>query len=37
MALRGRKTWFAYGPFLVAGALVALWWGSAIVDWYVGT
>ncbi|HEY8491950.1 MAG TPA: A24 family peptidase [Dehalococcoidia bacterium] len=37
LPLRGRKTWFPYGPFLVAGALAGLWWGSAMVDWYTGS
>lgn len=38
MALRGRtrKDHFAFGPFLAAGTLVAVWWGSQILDWYVG-
>ena len=25
---------FAFGPFLAAGALVAVWWGQPIIDWY---
>jgi leader peptidase (prepilin peptidase)/N-methyltransferase len=32
-----RRTTMAYGPFLAAGALAALWWGPAIVNWYMGT
>jgi len=25
---------FAFGPFLAAGALIAVWWGQPILDWY---
>jgi len=25
---------FAFGPFLAAGTLVAVWWGRPILDWY---
>jgi prepilin signal peptidase PulO-like enzyme (type II secretory pathway) len=24
-----------FGPFLATGALVALWWGPAMVGWYL--
>lgn len=33
---KGRKAKFAYGPYLVLGAWVALVWGQQIVDWYMG-
>jgi leader peptidase (prepilin peptidase)/N-methyltransferase len=34
---KGRKAKFAYGPYLVLGAWVALAWGQRIADWYVGS
>jgi leader peptidase (prepilin peptidase)/N-methyltransferase len=34
---QGRKAKFAYGPYLVLGAWVALAWGQQIADWYVGS
>ena len=33
---RGRHAKFAYGPYLVAGAWIALLWGERILDWYLG-
>ena len=38
MALRGRDTRMAipFGPFLAVGAVVALFWGEAIIAWYLG-
>ncbi|MDJ0496866.1 MAG: A24 family peptidase [Acidimicrobiia bacterium] len=33
---KGRKAKFAYGPYLVFGAWVALVWGQEIADWYMG-
>jgi leader peptidase (prepilin peptidase)/N-methyltransferase len=33
---RGRHAKFAYGPYLVAGAWIALLWGEQILDWYLG-
>lgn len=38
MALRGRDTRMAipFGPFLAAGAVVALFWGERIIGWYLG-
>jgi leader peptidase (prepilin peptidase)/N-methyltransferase len=38
MALRGRDTKMAipFGPFLAVGAVVALFWGEAIIAWYLG-
>jgi leader peptidase (prepilin peptidase)/N-methyltransferase len=32
----GRKDAIAFGPALVVGAFVAIAWGDAIADWYVG-
>jgi len=29
-----RRDYIAYGPFIAAGAVVALFWGDAIWDWY---
>lgn len=39
MLLRGkdRKFPIPFGPFLAAGALIALLFGDAIIDWYLGT
>jgi leader peptidase (prepilin peptidase) / N-methyltransferase len=35
--LRGRKATFPFGPFLAAGAMVALLWGPQLWNaWYVG-
>lgn len=31
-----RQTKFAYGPYLVVGAWIALIWGQEIIDWYLG-
>jgi leader peptidase (prepilin peptidase)/N-methyltransferase len=38
IALRriGRRQHIPFGPFLSLGAVVALFWGDAIVRWYVG-
>ena len=38
LALRkkGRKQTIPFGPFLAAGTLVALLWGGAILQWYLG-
>jgi leader peptidase (prepilin peptidase)/N-methyltransferase len=39
MALRGasaRKQAIPFGPFLALGGVVALWWGDAMVSWYLG-
>jgi leader peptidase (prepilin peptidase)/N-methyltransferase len=33
---KGRKAKFAYGPYLVVGAWVALAWGQQIAEWYRG-
>jgi leader peptidase (prepilin peptidase)/N-methyltransferase len=33
----GRKTAMPFGPFLAFGALVGLYFGDAIVDWYLDT
>lgn len=32
----GRKTKIPFGPFMLAGAWIAILWGQSIVDWYVG-
>lgn len=32
---RGRKAKFAYGPSMVAGAWIGLFWGAQIADWYL--
>lgn len=34
---QGRKAKFAYGPYLVVGAWVAVVWGQRIADWYLGS
>jgi prepilin signal peptidase PulO-like enzyme (type II secretory pathway) len=31
---RARKMAVPFGPFLAAGALVALWWGPTMIGWY---
>lgn len=31
----GRRDYIAYGPFIAIGAVVALFWGEPIWDWYV--
>jgi prepilin signal peptidase PulO-like enzyme (type II secretory pathway) len=36
MGARARKMAVPFGPFLAAGALVALWFGSSMIDWYSG-
>jgi leader peptidase (prepilin peptidase) / N-methyltransferase len=33
----GRKTGIPFGPFLAFGGLVGLYFGDALVDWYLGT
>ena len=32
-----RKTMLPFGPFLVLGAVVAIFWGQRILDAYIGT
>jgi len=32
----GRRDYIAYGPFIAIGAIVALFWGEDIWDWYAG-
>ncbi len=34
---KGRDSKFAYGPYLVAGSWIGLFWGQAIADRYLGT
>jgi len=29
-----RRDYIAYGPFIAAGAVIALLWGDTIWDWY---
>ena len=36
-AAEGRKTAVPFGPFLALGGVVALFWGDAMVDWYLTT
>jgi leader peptidase (prepilin peptidase)/N-methyltransferase len=36
-AQEGRKTAVPFGPFLAVGAVVALFAGDAMVDWYLAT
>ena len=36
-AAEGRKTAVPFGPFLALGGVVALFWGDAMVDWYLAT
>jgi leader peptidase (prepilin peptidase)/N-methyltransferase len=33
----GRKTSIPFGPFLAFGGLVGLYFGDALVDWYLDT
>jgi leader peptidase (prepilin peptidase)/N-methyltransferase len=35
LAGRGRKSAIPFGPFLTAGALVAVFWGERVADWYL--
>jgi len=35
--IRGRKDAIPFGPSMVAAAYVAVWWGDAIVDWWLRT
>ena len=34
--IRDRKSAIAFGPYLIAGAYVALAWGASIAEWYLG-
>jgi leader peptidase (prepilin peptidase) / N-methyltransferase len=34
-AKEGRKKGIPFGPWLALGGLVGLFWGDAIVDWYL--
>jgi leader peptidase (prepilin peptidase) / N-methyltransferase len=36
VARRGRNTPIPFGPYLAVGGLVALFWGRALVDYYLG-
>jgi leader peptidase (prepilin peptidase)/N-methyltransferase len=33
---KGRKSQIPFGPFLILGTVVAYWFGSDIIDWYLG-
>ena len=33
---KGRKEHFAFGPFLCAGMFLAYFWGTPLLDWYLG-
>jgi leader peptidase (prepilin peptidase)/N-methyltransferase len=33
---KGKKEHFAFGPFLCAGMIIALFFGTQIIDWYLG-
>lgn len=35
--LRSREDMLPFGPFLVTGALVAMFWGDPLFNWYLGT
>ena len=35
LAGRGRKSAIPFGPFLTAGALVAVFWGEQVAHWYL--
>ncbi len=34
LRVMGRRDYIAYGPFIAIGAVVALFWGESIWDWY---
>ena len=34
--LRSRKDLLPFGPYLAASALLTVWWGDAVIGWYVG-
>jgi leader peptidase (prepilin peptidase) / N-methyltransferase len=34
---RARKMGIPFGPFLALGSVLTLFWGDAVVDWYLGT
>jgi leader peptidase (prepilin peptidase)/N-methyltransferase len=33
---RALQAHFAFGPFLAAGTLITVWWGTQLLDWYTG-
>lgn len=33
---KGRKSKIPFGPFMLAGTLIAVFWGQQLADWYVG-
>ena len=35
LRIRGRREHIPFGPALAAGAFLAMWWGSALLHWYV--
>ena len=32
-----RKQAIAFGPLLALGGVISLWWGDAMVEWYLRT
>ena len=34
---KGRKDAIPFGPFLALGGVVSLFWGEALLAWYLGT
>jgi len=36
LGLKGRKEAIPFGPFLAAGVLVSVFWGQALLAWYLG-
>jgi leader peptidase (prepilin peptidase)/N-methyltransferase len=32
----GRKTMLPFGPSMILGALLAIWFGEPVIDWYAG-
>ncbi|MBI5787669.1 MAG: prepilin peptidase [Candidatus Schekmanbacteria bacterium] len=32
---KGRKEYIPFGPFLACGAIISLYWGNELIDWYL--